>query len=36
MGDVKMQLYKHQQDALAATADRNRVAYYHDMKDGEE
>lgn len=31
MGDVKMQLYKHQQDALAATADRNRVAYYHDM-----
>lgn len=26
-----MQLYKHQQDALDATADRNRVAYYHDM-----
>lgn len=26
MGDVKMQLYKHQQDALAATVDRNRVA----------
>lgn len=31
MGDIKMQLYKHQQDALAATADLNRVAYYHDM-----
>lgn len=24
-------LYKHQQDALDQTIDRNRVAFYHDM-----
>lgn len=27
----KTKLFKHQQDALTATADKNRVAYYHDM-----
>ena len=26
-----MKLYQHQQDALDATRDQNRVAYYHDM-----
>ena len=26
-----MNLYKHQSDALEATKDINRVAYYHDM-----
>lgn len=26
-----MELYKHQADALNATKDKNRVAYYHDM-----
>jgi len=26
-----MELYKHQRDALEATKDQNRVAYYHDM-----
>lgn len=26
-----VELYKHQKDALEATKDQNRVAYYHDM-----
>lgn len=26
-----MELYQHQRDALKQTADKNRVAYYHDM-----
>lgn len=26
-----MELYPHQTDALSVTADKNRVAYYHDM-----
>lgn len=29
-----MKLYKHQEDALNETADRNRVAYYHGMGSG--
>ena len=29
-----MKLYKHQEDALNATTDRNRVAYYHGMGSG--
>lgn len=24
-------LYQHQEDALIATKDKNRVAFYHDM-----
>lgn len=32
-GDLSMNvtLYKHQSEALIATKDKNRVAYYHDM-----
>lgn len=26
-----IELFKHQQEALSVTADKNRVAYYHDM-----
>ena len=26
-----MELYSHQTEALKVTADKNRVAYYHDM-----
>ncbi len=29
--ETKVKLFQHQQDALTATADRHRVAYYHDM-----
>lgn len=28
---MKMQLFKHQKEALIASRDKNRVAYYHDM-----
>lgn len=30
-----IKLFQHQQDALTVAADRNRVAYYHDMKEGD-
>ena len=26
-----VELYEHQKNALKATKDQNRVAYYHDM-----
>lgn len=29
--ETKVKLFQHQQDALTATADKTRVAYYHDM-----
>lgn len=31
---MQMKLYKHQEDALNVTVDRNRVAYYHGMGSG--
>ena len=31
MNSTEVQLYTHQAEAIAATANKNRVAYYHDM-----